>query len=104
MRVHNGGSRPSARCKRRAAIKAKPAHPEQACAHHGERRAVRGQQALIKAAPRAQQHGDDKGGNARGRMHHNATGKIQCGELGCEPPAAPDPAGNGNIDQQCPQS
>ena len=85
-----------------AAIESEPAHPEHACAGHGQRQIMGWKGLGTEAAPRAQHHSGHQGRNPGGDVHHDATREIEQSQLG-QPAAAPDPVRYGHIHRQQPE-
>ena len=64
---------------------------------------MRSQQRLAEAAARPEQLGDDQRGHAGCCVHNNAARKIKRADICGQPAAAPDPAGNGEINEDRPE-
>ena len=81
---------------RRASVEAKPAHPQQRSAHHGQGQAVRREGFFAVANALAHHVGTYQPGHTCVDMHHRATGKIKR-TVFAQQAAAPDHVGNRDV-------
>ena len=88
--------------KRRAAVEAKPAHPEHAGTGNGHCHVVRRQRPLGKSSSPTEHEGRNQRAYSCRDVYNGATRKVHKAQI-AEPATAPDPMANGNVDSEQPQ-